>query len=89
MKKLLIILGLLVLAPGPLLAQGPTSFVDYYSNNPVYFGTGRVGIKSPEHLHGLRDWRRERSSLHRDGVFGRYDVETPHRWSVDGNGNRA
>ncbi|MGC2324696.1 MAG: hypothetical protein WA463_18825 [Terriglobales bacterium] len=34
MKKLLIILGLLVLAPGALLAQGPTYYVDYYANNP-------------------------------------------------------
>jgi hypothetical protein len=60
MKKLCFILGLLVLAPGALLAQGPTYYVDHYINNPgpvpggndqvlriINVGTGGTPLTSP------------------------------------------
>ncbi len=46
-----------------------------------------LGAKSPKHLHGLRDRRREWTSLHRDGVFGRRHAKASHRRPANGNGD--
>ena len=42
MKKLLVVLGLLVLVPGLALAQSPSYFVNYYTNNSAPFTADQI-----------------------------------------------